>query len=254
MQRIVEVSKENLEQEHICCAIGRDFQNRARADAKKAWMSCRFGKGHRFLKADLRGKVFIEFEPIEHALAPVEGEGYQLIQCLWAAGKYKGQGYGRALLEACERESAGSAGLAAISTDKKRPFVTDGKFLRAMGFEVVDRADPYFELLAKPVAGGAPAPRFADSARSATLPGSKGFDFFFTGGCPYNEEYAELLATSARSRGHRADLHPVTTRDHALSLPVAWPLYSFFYDGKFISQEIYTETKFASFLDSLESS
>lgn len=258
MEPIVEVTSETIDETHICCAIGTDAVNRSRAERKKEWMRCRFAHGHRFLKADVRGKVFIEFEPLASALVPVIGDGYHFIQCLWASGRYKGQGYGRALLEACEAATAGSAGLVAISTGRKRPFSVDRRFYLAMGFEVVDTAAPYFELLVKRGAPSAsadastPPPRFADAARAAAVPGASGFDFYYTDGCPFNHDYAHILADLARERGYRAEIHPIATREEALELPVAWGLFSLFYDGAFVSQEIYSEKKFAAWLDELE--
>ncbi len=252
MEAIIEVTSENIADEHICCAIGNDATNRARAEEKKEWMRCRFASGHRFLKADLRGKVFIEFEPADVSLAPVIAPGYQLIQCLWASGRFKGEGYGRALIEACERETSDSAGLVMIASEKKRPFMTDGRFLSAMGFEKADEGAPHFVLYSKRFREDAPAPRFTDRARAATIPGAKGFDVFYSGGCPFNREYAERIVSAARDRGHRAELHETTTREQALDLPVAWGLFSMFYDGELVTQEIYSDKKLAAFIDGLE--
>lgn len=35
----------NIEQEHICCAIGNDKRNRARTQVKKDWMKQEFDNG-----------------------------------------------------------------------------------------------------------------------------------------------------------------------------------------------------------------
>lgn len=50
----IRVTKENLEQEHICCAISsnKDIQ----VSSKKAWLSKRFDEGLVFLKSTERGK------------------------------------------------------------------------------------------------------------------------------------------------------------------------------------------------------
>ena len=37
-------------------------------------------------------------------------------------------------------------GVVAISSDKKRPFMSDPKFLKHHGFEIIDEAPPYFKL------------------------------------------------------------------------------------------------------------
>jgi len=79
---LINLSLENIDNEHICCAIGNDAVNKRRAEEKKDWLRERFKQGHRFKKADLRGKVFIEYCPAEIALFPIEAEGYMFIQCL----------------------------------------------------------------------------------------------------------------------------------------------------------------------------
>ena len=61
----IQVTKENLEKEHICCAISnnKDIQ----VSSKKAWLSERFDDGLVFLKSVERGKCFIEYLPAENA-------------------------------------------------------------------------------------------------------------------------------------------------------------------------------------------
>ena len=55
----IRVTKENLEREHICCAISnnKDIQ----VSSKKAWLAERFDDGLVFLKSVERGKCFIEY-------------------------------------------------------------------------------------------------------------------------------------------------------------------------------------------------
>jgi GNAT superfamily N-acetyltransferase len=193
MENIIEVNQSNIETEHICCAIGNDPVNRRRADDKKAWMDQRRGDGHRFIKADLRGKVFAEFEPAENAWAPIRADGYQFIQCLWASGRYQGKGYGRELIDRVKTEVLAAdphcRGLVIISSNKKRPFMVAPGFLHAMGFSPVDHGEPWFDLYALKFDVDAPDPRFEDRARQAEIIGEngerpKGFDFFYSRDVP----------------------------------------------------------------------
>ena len=61
----IRVTEENLETEHICCAISnnKDIQ----VSSKKAWLKDRFKDGLVFLKSTERGKCFIEYLPAENA-------------------------------------------------------------------------------------------------------------------------------------------------------------------------------------------
>lgn len=61
----MEYIKLNITDEHICCAISsnKDVQ----VASKKAWLSDRFDDGLVFIKADARGKCFIEYIPASNA-------------------------------------------------------------------------------------------------------------------------------------------------------------------------------------------
>ena len=90
--------------------------------SKKAWLSDRFDDGLVFIKADARGKCFIEYIPAEKAWAPVEADGYMFIDCFWVSGQLSGHGCGRELLEMCISDSRekGKKGLCIISSEKKK--------------------------------------------------------------------------------------------------------------------------------------
>ena len=142
------VNLDNLEQEHICCAIS-EKKGETSVSSKKQWLRQRMKEGLVFLKLDERGKVFIEYLPAEAAWAPVEAPGYLYIDCFWVSGKYKGKGYGDALLEECiaDGKAQGKKGLVVLSTKKKMPFLSDPGYLKYKGFIVADTCEPYYELL-----------------------------------------------------------------------------------------------------------
>ena len=100
---LIKITHDNLEQEHICCAIStnKDIQ----VMTKKAWLKERLDEGLVFLKGNVRGKCFIEYIPAEYAWAPVEADGYMYIDCLWVSGQFKGHGYSTLLLDECIRDS-----------------------------------------------------------------------------------------------------------------------------------------------------
>ena len=126
----IRVTKDNLEREHICCAISnnKDIQ----VASKKAWLSGRLDEGLVFLKSVERGKCFIEYLPAEMAWNPIDAAGWMYIDCLWVSGSLKGHGYANDLLGACIADSRekGKRGLCILSTAKKKPFLADPKFLK----------------------------------------------------------------------------------------------------------------------------
>lgn len=143
----VKLTADNLEKEHICCAISnnKDIQ----VSSKKAWLAERFDDGLVFLKSVERGKCFIEYIPAENAWCPIVADGYMHIDCFWVSGSFKGHGYANDLLNACiaDAKSKGKLGLTVVSSPKKMPFLSDPKYLAYKGFKVADSAEPFFTLM-----------------------------------------------------------------------------------------------------------
>ena len=160
---LVKLSHENIDREHICCAIAneKDIQ----VVSKKNWLRERLDEGLVFLKGNVRGKCFIEYIPAEYAWAPIEAKGYLYIDCLWVSGQFKGHGYSSLLLNACmdDGREKGKKGLVILSSKKKAGFLSDPGYLKYKGFQRVDAADPYFELWCLPFEEGAELPRFGKS-------------------------------------------------------------------------------------------
>lgn len=77
---IITLTKENLEHEHICCAIASNKD--CQVASKKLWLAQRLEEGLVFKKANVRGKVFIEYMPAENAWCPIYAPNYMFINCL----------------------------------------------------------------------------------------------------------------------------------------------------------------------------
>ena len=131
---IINVTHENLEQEHICCAISNNKD--VQVSSKKSWLAKRFADGLVFKKCDVRGKCFIEYIPAEKAWCPIEAEYYMHINCFWVSGQFKGLGNSNLLLNECIKDSKekGKKGLCILSSKKKQPFLSDPQHLRYKGF------------------------------------------------------------------------------------------------------------------------
>ena len=140
MMDYIQITEENLEKEHICCAIANNKDPQVMA--KKEWMYERLKEGLVFLKGDIRGKCFIEYIPAEYAWVPILAEGYMHINCFWVSGSCKGHGYANDLLERCiaDAKRKGKIGLTVITSEKKKSFLSDPKYLAYKGFR---RAEPW---------------------------------------------------------------------------------------------------------------
>lgn len=246
---IIIVDKSNIAEEHICCAIS-DKKGENCVALKKAWLTERFSDGLVFKKLDVRGKVFIEYIPAEKAWCPIDAEGYMHINCLWVSGQYAGQGNANSLLEECiaDARASGMAGICVLSAAKKMPFLADPKFLKHKGFKVADTAPPYYELLYLPFEEGAPIPKFRECVTGKT--NKKGMVLYYTDQCPHTEKYAQIIKAIANQRGSELELVKIENGEQARNAPAPFTTYSFFFDGEFVTNEIFGEKKFIKFLDS----
>ena len=245
----VKLTHENIENEHICCAISdnKDIQ----VMSKKNWLKDRLDEGLVFLKCDVRGKCFIEYIPAEFAWAPIEADGYMCINCLWVSGQFKGHGYSTLLLDKCieDAEEKGKKGLVILSSKKKMGFLSDPQYMKYKGFETVDTASPYFELMYLPFDKSADKPCFKKSVHThENIP--KGFALYYTNQCPFTAKYVPVIESMAKERGADLQVIHIDTKEKAQNAPSPFTTYSLFYDGEFVTHEILSEKKFEKILKS----
>ncbi len=244
---LVKLTHENIDQEHICCAISsnKDIQ----VMSKKNWLNDRLDEGLVFLKGNVRGKCFIEYIPAEYAWIPIEAKGYMYIDCLWVSGKFKGQGYSNLLLDACIKDSKekGKKGLVVLSSKKKMGFLSDPKYMGYKGFQTADIAEPYFELMYLPFEKDVELPRFRYTVHEhEAMP--KGFVLYYTNQCPFTAKYVPILENMAKTRNVVFQSVHVQTREDAQNAPSPFTTFSLFYDGQFVTHEILSEKKFDKIL------
>lgn len=244
---IVRLTKENLENDHICCAISnnRDIQ----VSSKKAWLSERFDDGLVFLKSTERGKCFIEYIPAENAWNPISAEGYMYIDCMWVSGSLKGHGYASELLAACisDSKSKGKRGLCILSSTKKKPFLADPGFLRHKGFCVCDEAENGIQLWYLPFSDNAPLPRFKDCARRPRID-EAGFVLYYTSQCPFNAKYVPILEQTAREQGVPFRAVHLQSKEEAQNAPTPITTYALFRDGAYLTNEQMNDKRFLKLL------
>lgn len=245
----ITVDATNISCEHIGCAT-TDKKGSDCVASKKLWMQDRFSDGLVFRRLDARGKVLIEYIPAEKAWYPIEAENYMHINCFWVAGQFKGKGYGSQLLEQCITDSKekGKYGLIVLSSSKKMPFLSDPQFLKHKGFFTADTAAPYYELLYLPFKKNAPVPKFKECAKLSRIE-EQGLVLYYSNGCTYTEKYASLISKYAEKRNVPFQIHKFTTTEQAQNAPSPFTIYSLFYNGKFITNTILSESALIKLLD-----
>ncbi len=250
MNEYINITKDNIENEHICCAIG-DKKHQYGVEAKKKWIENKLNDGHVFRKLNARGKVFIEYEPIETAWVPIVGSNYEYIYCLWVAGSFKGKGIAKELLEYAinDAKEKGMSGICTLSSKKKKPFIGEKEFFIHYGFKVIDEINDY-ELLALQFDDKA-VPRFADNARKMKID-DLDFTIFYSNECPYVEYEVQELIDYSKNKGIKINFVKIDSLAKAKNALCVFNCWANFYKGEFISNTILNANSFEKLIEKLK--
>ncbi len=235
MNEYVNLACDNLDEEHLCCAIS-DKKHQQGVKNKKEWLKERIKDGHVFRKLNAQGKVFIEFAPLDKAWCPVDGNNFMYIYCLWVAGSFKGNGYGRELLEYAINESRiqGKNGICTITSKKKKPFMAEKKFFEKYGFKVVDSIGDY-ELLSLNFCDE--QPRFRDNARKMEIE-DKDLTIYYSEQCPFTANCIKEIEEYANENDIRINIEKIDSLEKAKNVPCVFNNWANFKDGKFVSNAL----------------
>ena len=246
MNEYINLNIDNIDEEHICCAIG-DPKHQDGVDKKKEWIKSKLKDGHVFRKLNARGKMFIEYEPIETAWVPINGKNYEYIYCLWVAGSFKGKGIAKELLEYAIKDARNKkmSGICTLVSSKKKPFLGEKKFFEHFGFKVVDSINDY-ELLALQF-DDKETPKFNDNARKMKID-SKDFTIYYSNECPYVEYEVKELTEHAKTKGIKINFIKIDSLEKAKNAPCIINNWANFYNGEFISNTILNANSFDKLL------
>ncbi len=237
----IRITKENIDTEHICCAMSGK-----QSLTKKEWLKQRLDEGLVFYRSEERGKCFIEYIPAENAWVPIRAEDYIYINCLWVSGSFKGHGYSNDLLNECIRDARNKCkkGVCILSAEgRKREFLADPKFLAHKGFEVADVSDCGINLMYLPFEPNAAIPRFKECAKHPKTE-EKGFVLYYTDQCPFTYYWVPRVQTAANEHGIPLKVVHITSRENARNVPAPVTTYALFRDGRFVTQAIQSDKKF----------
>lgn len=235
MNQYINLTLENLEKEHLCCAIA-DKKHQEGVLAKKNWLKERIKEGHIFRKLDTKGKVFIEYAPLETAWTPVEGNDFIYIYCLWVAGSFKGNGYGKELLEYAieDAKKQNKKGICTITSKKKKPYMAEKKFFEKYGFKVVDTIGEY-ELLA--LCFAKEEPKFRENARKMEIE-NKNLTIYYNPQCPFVINSIKEVENFSQENNIKIDILKIDTLEKAKNIPCIFNNWANFLDGKYISNSL----------------
>lgn len=246
----IRITKENIDKEHICCAMSGK-----QSVTKKEWLKERFSEGLVFLRSEERGKCFIEYIPAENAWVPICADGYLYINCLWVAGSLKGHGYSTDLLNECisDAKKQGKKGLCILCAEgREREFLADPKFLAHKGFMLADVSDCGITLMYLPLVKGVEPPKFKDCAKHPKISNSEGFVIYYTDQCPFTYYWVPVVEKVAKEHNILLKTIHITTKQDAQNVPAPVTTYALFKNGKFVTQSIQSDKKFLSLAEKSE--
>jgi len=208
---------------------------------KKNWLTSQIPFDHTFTKLDAKGKVFIEYTPLEKAWVPIMGNNYYYIHCLWVSGSFKNKGHTNNLLNtAIEKAKTNNKnGLCVLSSKKKKPFLSDYKFLKKYNFKIVDEFDDY---LLMALSFKRDTPKFSETVKTKTSFDEKSVRIYYSPQCPYSINCIEQVSNFSKQEGINLKLIKITSLQQAKEIPAVFNNWATFVDGKFISIHLLNET------------
>jgi len=171
---------------------------------------------------------------------PIKGKNYIYIYCLWVSGSFIEQGYGRDLLEYCieDAKSKNKSGVCIISSKKKKPFLSEKKFMQKFGFVMVDTIGDEYELLALSFDGTKPL--FAENAKSQRID-SETLTVYYSLLCPYILNCIEQIEIYCKTNNVSLELIKVNSCKEAKEIPGVFNNWAVFYKGKFVTLHLLNE-------------
>jgi len=238
MDEYINLTLENIDEEHICCAIA-DKKHQAGVVAKKEWLKDRLKEGHVFRKLNDRGKVFIEYSDLDKAWVPIVGDNYTYIYCLWVSGSFKGKGHAKELLEYCieDAKKNNKSGICVLSSKIKKPFLSDKKFFEKYNFQVVDETVDY-QLLA--LSFDNVTPRFANSVKKLRIDNQE-ITIYYSKQCPYIPNCILQIEKYCAKEKIPLTLIEVDSLEKSKNLPCVFNNWAVFYEGNFVSVHLLNE-------------
>lgn len=240
MEKIIQLTPENINNEHICCAFS-DKKCNASYELKKDWLKKEFENGYVFKRIDARAKVFIEYGPSEYGWVPVVAPNYLLINCFWVSGQYKGKGYGKELLNLALQDAVNEQkdGLVTVVGSNKFHFMSDTKWLLKQGFEICEQLPSGFSLLVKKTNAKANNPYFQQWVKSGECEYKTGLVVYYSNRCPYSQYHVTTsLVDTAKKRNLPLKIIKLNTMEQAQLAPTPATIFSMFYNGKFITTDL----------------
>jgi hypothetical protein len=193
----------------------------------------------------------LEYIPGEYAHRPVDADGYMFIHCIFVGFKnvFKGRGYASSLIEACIIDSRDQRMLGVAVVTRGGPFMANKDIFLKKGFQVVDSAEPDFDLSVKKFDVKSKDPKFKSNMTDGLKKYDKGLAVIRSAQCPYTEKNVKAIMETAQVKFDlEARLIDLKDVNAVQATPCAFGTFCIIYNGEIISHHPISNTRFENIM------
>ncbi len=249
--KIIDLTPENIADYGVCGY--KDVQKHIELRKKIEWFKEYYPRGLRIKiifsqKGGYQG--MLEYIPGEYAHRPVEANGYMFIHCVFVGFKneFKGKGFASLLIDECIKEAKENkmSGVAVVT--RKGSFMVGNDIFLKKGFQIIDSAEPDFDLLVLKFDKKAKDPKFKADMSETLKRYSEGLTIIRSAQCPYTEKNVNAILETAKQLNLKTNLINLKDAIETQKIPCPFGTFCLIYNGKIISHHPISNTRFENIM------
>jgi ribosomal protein S18 acetylase RimI-like enzyme len=251
MMNEIKILETNLDNAHLYSMCGYKNPKKQGYTKKIEWNKAQFKRGmkYKILFSEEDGALgAIEYIPGEFCFRPVKASGYYFIHCIYIMKKaYKEQGYGQKLLDECiaDAKKHDKAGVAVVV--RKGTWMASRDLFVKNGFQVIEQAEPDFELMALKFEESSANPSFIHNKVE-----EKGLVIYYSDQCPYTSKAVNDIADIAKTLyGITPKLIELDSPEKAQASPCIFGTFGIAWSGKLIADHPVSSTRFKNIMNKI---
>lgn len=251
---IIDITPDNVLDYGVC---GYKNPKKEGFPEKVSWIKQNYSNGLRIksiltMKDGIQG--MIEYIPGEYCWRPVEANGYIFIHCLFAGfkNKYKNKGFASELIDICMKDAQEQNKYGVVVVTRKGSFMVGSQIFLKKNFEIIDTAEPDFELLAIKFEKNFPSPKFKGDWNKKLSKYNKGLFIIRADQCPYTvKNVNEIVEVSKKNYGLIPKVIKHSDHNAAQKSACAFGTFSIIYNGEILSYHPISSTRFINIMNSI---
>jgi hypothetical protein len=251
--RIVDMDEGNIF-EYGFCGTKNPQHEGCRRKAEWFKKNQKQGMKYKVLHSEEKGTIgLIEYIPGEYAWRAVKSDGYMVIHCLCIFYKpYRDKGVASKMIDECVKDAKKEKKHGVAVVTRKGAWMIGKDLFVKNGFEVVDKAEPDFELLVKKLKKDAPSPKFKGDWDKSLAKYDKGLTILWSDQCPYiAKSISEIRETIKERYGIKANIIEMKDHKQAQNAPSPYAIFSLIYNGELLAFHPISNKRFMNIMDNV---